>query len=196
MMLILPSHSSRIMKLPLLKSAAFLSLFLAHSVIAEELFLDTFDEYSITPPAEQIPLKIGKTPPAKWWSADQDDSRSAHVVMDTNKYFQGDADNQYVRLTRTPETDAMHDLNLSSMSFSPASVGKVSFDFYARAGGLESTVGTGFLLRLMANVTEGDYDAYDGQQTSVGLYITANGTIARLADDAKGSLAPGLSFPF
>jgi len=48
----------------------------------------------------------------------------------------------------------------------------------------------------MANVTEGDYDAYDGQQTSVGLYITANGTIARLADGAKGSLAPGLSFPF
>lgn len=164
--------------------------------IAQELFSDNFDSYSIIPPTEHIPLPIAKSPPAKWWSGDQMEGRSLEVMVDAEDFFGRGADNQFLRMRRSQDTPDHLDHNLSSMTFAPTKAGSVSFDFYVRSSGFESSVGSGLILRLMSDVMEGDYDAYDGRQAASGIYITANATVARSAEGGKGGMAPELSFSY
>lgn len=188
------------MTLSLLKKSALLpSLFLAllpGVTSAQEVFSDNFQDYSIVPPTEHIPLPTSKTPPALWWSADQNLGRSVEVVLDADDLFGRGTDNQFLRLSRPEEVPPEADLNAASMPFEPTQTGQVSFDFYVRSGGIQSTNNTGLIVQIMSDVLEGDFDGYDGRQVAIGLYITADAMIVRNNGSGKGGMRTDLSFSF
>lgn len=140
------------------------------------LWSDDFEDYTVSGAPTELPA--GKTDTSRWWSVQNDTDRRVLVDKDSARHFGPGASNQILLLNRTANATA--DLNLSTTTFSPTTTAILSFDFHVKKEGLSSD-NKGYFLRIMSDVTTGDYATYDGSHVLTGFYIStgaSGGTIS------------------